>query len=501
MRTSSTLQNCGLPKSPMLAGNRQILRQATAATNSLNSSPASSRSTHSTTLNNAAKLRIAASNKPPSIKLQDESPKVTPRLGRRLKDISNTNGNGVAKNLSPLRSPQLIRSTRVDTNNWINSGKMKSSSNTVHSKSPGSGTSVESIVPKYQQSLSNQSCYSNGVAQKRSYNLNNNNNSKVSNKLTNKIVNTRNLCNGNVNGTATLQQTRDVIAATTNGGLTARTSAIINGNHLKNNLNKNVMPMNGVASNNKPILKSTISASSNGSSSSSSTKSFSSKFPNGLPFEDEFYHFRNNQNINTNNMTSNGNHLNGATGLRTNNHHHTQKNNNKNNRSSIASDTSFSNNSSHSDESVTSSNTVRSSYSSYEDEFARKPSSEPLYVDFTLKSKTTSKLSENGVTKTTYKLNNNDNCFCEFESIKNGGLYGDKYNNKLDKQDPVVYVAVASWVPKCNRLPYDDSDILEPTNENVEYVFLKFKLFASLSYILLFWLYQNCKLNFFPGLV
>lgn len=451
MRTTGSIQN-GLPKSPLLIGNR-IGRQLS---NSTNSSTSSSLSTQSA-INNAVRLRMATSNKIPTIKLQDESPKVTPRLGRRLKDISNTNG---VKNLSPLRSPQLIRSTRVETNNWINSNKIiKSSSNTVnangiHSKSPGSGTSVESIVPKYQPQL-NQSCCTNGVAQKRAYNLN-----KTSNKLPNKIVNTRNgnLCNGNINGSTG--------TTTTSTTTTMSMRSAINGNQVKKTL-----LTNGTVSQQqqqKVILKSTASTSSNTSSSSSSTKSFSSKFPNGLPFEDEFYHFRNNSNNNNNNNNNTSNHL------RCNNHHHNP--NNKNNRSSIASDTSFSNNSSHSDESVGSSNTVRTSYSSYEDEFARKPSNEPLYVDFTLKSldKVKAAAVKSGgdkggciPTKTTYKLNNND-CFCEFESIESG--YGkfkinQQQNGNMDKEDPVVYVAVASWVPKCNRLP-----ILEPTNENIEYV-------------------------------
>ena len=492
MRNSTTVNGGLLPKTSLF-GDR-ILRQTTTTLTSQQ---------QSTIKNSAVKLRMAASHKIPAIKLSDDAKvtvtQLTPRLSRRIienssNNINNNNNNSnslngtsMAKNLSPLQSPQLIRSTRIDTNNWINMNKLKSSCG-IHSKSPGSGTSVESIVPKYQQTLSA------NMAQKRSYNLNK---ATTTNKLTNRIVNTRN----GVQMSSNVISTRNVIN-------TAQTN-LMNGNRKMAVQTSSISQTATALSANKKVLKSTISTSSNTSSCSSSTKSFSAKFPNGLPFEDEFYHYRANDTAVTNQ-------------LRANNHHHHQ--NGHNNRSSIASDTSFSNNSSHSDESAHTENTVRSSYS-YEDEFTRKPSNEPLYVDFTLKSmdklkaatiannKKKSNIQPTAIaTKTTYKLNTNDTCFCEFESIKshdnnggkNGVAYG-KYNklisnnskqqqqqqqqqlkqeNKLHKvngtsmkQDSVVYVAAASWVPKCNRLPHETpisnniNQNLEPTIEIVKYVF------------------------------
>ena len=516
MRNSTTVNGGLLPKTSLF-GDR-ILRQTTTTLTSQQ---------QSTIKNSPVKLRMAASHKIPAIKLSEDAKvtvtQLTPRLSRRINEnsISNNsnslNGTGMAKNLSPLQSPQLIRSTRIDTNNWINMNKLKSSCG-IHSKSPGSGTSVESIVPKYQQTLSACSNAAN-MAQKRSYNLNK---ATTTNKLTNRIVNTRNGA-----------QISSVIS-TRNAINTAQTN-LMNGNRKVAVQQTTSISQTATAlTANKKVLKSTISTSSNTSSCSSSTKSFSAKFPNGLPFEDEFYHYRANGTAVTNQ-------------LRANNHHHHQ--NGHNNRSSIASDTSFSNNSSHSDESAHTENTVRSSYS-YEDEFTRKPSNEPLYVDFTLKSmdklkaatianKKKSNIQPTAIaTKTTYKLNTNDTCFCEFESIKshgnnggnNGVAYG-KYNklisnnnnnvickqqqqqqqkpeNKLHKvngtsmkQDSVVYVAAASWVPKCNRLPHETpisnniNQILEPTNEIVKYVFLIIN-FISLQKPVLFYIFLSA-FNFY----
>lgn len=517
MRNSTTVNGGLLPKTSLF-GDR-ILRQTTTTT--LTSQQ------QSTIKNSAVKLRMAASHKIPAIKLSEDAKitvtQLTPRLSRRINENSinsnsnSLNGTGMAKNLSPLQSPQLIRSTRIDTNNWINMNKLKSSCG-IHSKSPGSGTSVESIVPKYQQTLSACSNAAN-MAQKRSYNLNK---ATPTNKLTNRIVNTRNGAQ-----MSTVMSTRNAIN-------TAQTN-LMNGNRkmtVQSSTSISQTATGLIA--NKKVLKSTISTSSNTSSCSSSSKSFSAKFPNGLPFEDEFYHYRANDTAVTNQ-------------LRANNHHHHL--NGHNNRSSIASDTSFSNNSSHSDESAHTENTVRSSYS-YEDEFTRKPSNEPLYVDFTLKSmdklkaatiannKKKSNIQPTAIaTKTTYKLNTNDTCFCEFESIKshgnnggnNGVAYG-KYNKLISnnnnvickqqqqqlkpeskihkingtsmKQDSVVYVAAASWVPKCNRLPHETpisnniNQILEPTNEIVKYVFLIIKLYLPPKKPVLFYIFLSA-FNFF----
>lgn len=495
MRNSTTV-NCGLPKSPL--GDR-ILRHT-----SLN---------QQSSVKNTVKLRMAESHRIPPIKMPSNgninaAPKavITPRLGRRTNENSTTfaasnNGNAtVAKNLSPLQSPQLIRSTRIETNNWINNnnnnnttsninGNKIKSSCSIHSKSPGSGTSVESIVPKYQQQSLGINCTLTG-SQKRSYNFNK---TTTTNKLTNRIVNTRNN-NNHVQSCINGILSSSAAAPARNGTGTA----ILNGNlmsgskKMSSTIMASTQTTNATSLTTKKLIKSNISTSSN-TSSSSSSKSFSAKFPNGLPFEDEFYHYRN----------LNGSSANGA--LRTNNHHHHQNgHHNGNNRSSVASDTSFSNNSSHSDESAVTENTVRSSYSSYEDEFTRKPSNEPLYVDFTLKSIDKLKSATNGMkkssiqptsamaVKTTYKLSTNDNCFCEFETIKSsstgGGAYGKanklignhqqhKVNGissatKQQSDSDVVYVAVASWVPKCNRLPYEttttNGSILEPTNETNE---------------------------------
>jgi hypothetical protein len=186
------------------------------------------------------------------------------------------------------------------------------------------------------------------------------------------------------------------------------------------------------------------------------TKStFSSKFPNGLPFEDEFYH---------NSVNYRRTNLNTASGR-----------NNMRIASSVASDkssSSLSNNSQNND-----------GHDDNEPYFCRPSSpydSDVMYVDFTLKStvdklkqttaaataskKTTASLQPKlSAVKTTYYINDkNDNCFCEFESIKstNGAFnkiidsskqeqHGSEisFANALDKRhnnkDSVVYIALA----------------------------------------------------------
>lgn len=210
----------------------------------------------------------------------------------------------------------------IENNKLMN--KNRASSTTVHSKSPNSsGTSVESIVPKYGPSISSNGQPENvfNGSQKRAYN------------------------------TKALKEN------------------VPNVNSHKKTLISNTS--NGIASNRKHIKE--------------NVNTFSSKFPNGLPFEDEFYR--------------------------------------KGRSYSGASDAS-----------------KVSSYSSYEqslpfeDEFSRKPSNEPLYVDFTKSIPINSRQQ---------KMHLNANYFNKFDNIS---------RDSIKSQDqPVVYVAVASWVPKCNE--------------------------------------------------
>lgn len=296
----------------------------------------------------------------------------------RVKEIKKLN----AKNLSPLNSPQLIRSTRVaaESNGWANSVKVKSSC------SSGSN-SVESIVPKYQIATN-----ASILSQKRSY-LNQTN--TAVNKLTNKTMNMRNdKSKKEVSESIAMQKT------------------IMNGGSVKKTVSTATA---------KNLLKSTYPI-----SSSSPSKSFSSKFPNGLPFENEFYHYRKN-----------------------------------NHRSSVASDSTTSNNSS--DEF----NHQRLSNSPYHDEFRRNPSNDALYVDFTLKkvfeNKDDKKTKKVALTTKTKYILTDKNCFCEFESVKSSGSstnsgvvqqqvdFTSKTLKPCVNKDSVVYVTSASIFPKCNR--------------------------------------------------
>lgn len=208
----------------------------------------------------------------------------------------------------------------IDNNKQMN--KNRASSTTIHSKSPNSsGTSVESIVPKYGQptSFNGQSKNVFNGSQKRAYN-------------------TAKSLKENVPNVNSHKKT-----------LISNASSAVHQKHIKENVN-----------------------------------TFSSKFPNGLPFEDEFYR--------------------------------------KGRSYSGASDAS-----------------KVSSYSSYEqnlpfeDEFSRKPSNEPLYVDFTKSIPVNTKQQ---------KMHLNANYFNKFDNIS-------RDSNK-SHDHPLVYVAVASWVPKCN---------------------------------------------------
>lgn len=326
---------------------------------------------------------------------------VTPRMNRRKPCENSIN----KSNLSPLRSPQLIR-----TKNWINSNKISSG---------GSSTcSDESIIPKYDTS--------SNVSQKRAYNF-----SRVA--TTKKVLNSaRNTAmvfeQQKVNETKFLSRTCEVnksFKSTVNG---------------KTKIFKSAVP--------------SCSSSSTSSLSSMTKSTFSSKFPNGLPFEDEFYH--NSVNYRRTNLNTSGR-------------------NNMRIASSVASDkssSSLSNNSQNND-----------GHDENEPYFCHPSSpydSDVMYVDFTLKStvdklkqttaaavtakKTTASLQPKlSAVKTTYYINDkNDNCFCEFESIKstNGNFnkiidsskqeqHGSEisFANALDKRhnnkDSVVYIALA----------------------------------------------------------
>lgn len=372
---------------------------------------------------------------------------------------------------SPLRSPQIIRSTKVDSN-W-NKRVVKNGS--LGSKSPGSsGTSVESIVPKYGNNsalVTNRSTLYNGNSnsisnansgsQKRAYNINN------TSSKSNKMINTRNnertgtLTNHTMNGINNNNNTKH----STNGHTTS------NNNHSLN-LNGSRLTTNKSKENNYTA--------------------YSSKYPNGLPFEDEFYHRR---------------------------------------RKSL---------------SETSSNTLSSDSDSSDsrnftfgdDEFTRKPSNEALYVDFTKsfhdnesKKTSTATTPTNKLIKTTalsaqpIKSNplseynkrtvssssNHTNNLYKFEngllgkksasaSVINGynkhrhsllsngnSIIGNiNNNNHLDNNNsssngniktaavnvinkPVVYVSsnAASWVPKVKQITINGNNV-KKTNKNVK---------------------------------
>lgn len=310
---------------------------------------------------------------------------------QRVKEIKKLNAN----TLSPLHSPQLIRSTRackvVESNGWNSSVKFKSSC------SSGSN-SVESIVPKYQMTNN-----ASALSQKRSYL----NQTSTVTKLSNKTMNMRND-----------KMKKDEVSDKKK----SQTLSAVTG---------------------KKLLKPTFPP-------PSPTKSFSSKFPNGLPFENEFYHYR------------------------------------KNHRSSVASDSNNSNNSS--DEFT---NNQRQSNSPYQDEFRRNPSNDALYVDFTLKSfdkfdtddddKLKKKVKQpiSIATKAKFLLTDK-NCYCEFSSSAKSSTSLPKSSNgqQVDfmtaNKEPIVYVSSASIFPKCNR-------VVQQKNENaVEWVELLIEILSCI---------------------
>lgn len=356
---------------------------------------------------------------------ESASPAVTPRLCRKLATT-------VAKS-SPLQSPQIIRSARVDTG-WVKRPPQHLKTTcSMHSKSPGSsGTSVESIVPKYNNSGSSQQAAllnrtnlaATTTPQKRAYNINN---GKT------KVINTRIKHSINVH----------------NGG------AHLANQHNNTSSNNNINNSNNSSSSQKLIFTSVKKPSSLNSSCKENYTAYSSKFPNGLPFEDEFYHRR---------------------------------------RKSL------------SETSSTASSSDLSENLPFADEFSRKPSNEALYVDFTKPlekppvsavappppnplseynrlmkvevtstKKTTNAIGGSGISG---RMNGNSNCEKKIFTTSVDCL---ENNNKKTKS--VAYVsaaATAAWVPSANKKVVvedeivgsdgSDDDDLEPTDDNV-YVF------------------------------
>lgn len=187
------------------------------------------------------------------------------------------------------------------------------------------------------------------------------------------------------------------------------------------------------------------------------TTTFSSKFPGGLPFEEEFYQTTRAQSV-----------------------------------ASVSSSVY-----SHYDD--LSAAAAGPSSLPFEDEFMRKPSNEPLYVDFSksipskpctamtnhqrVSHKNNNNISNgynnNKIYNNSNNNNNNDHAssfFCKFESVTKGFSNSNNTNNynrikgtstkrsnncdsfsKVNSttadHSPVVYVACASWVPKCNQQP------------------------------------------------
>lgn len=410
----------------------------------------------STTTNKASTFRSTALesklSKMPPHSQTTKTTSTTPRMTRKpctdnSKSFFNTTSSN-ANNFSLLKSPQLVR-----TKNWINSNSCKVSSG-------GSSTcSDESIIPKYTEH-STATSYIN-TSQKRAYNFN-------------KITTTKKLVNSTRNTAMVFE--RDLKVST------VAANKINNENHnnvkfLSRNceLNKSFKNNSSKIVPNK-IFKPTIH-SSNSSTSSSSTasslKSFSSKYPNGLPFENEFYHYRNNKTTSTA-FTS---HIKSTTenNLRKINRHNMLNNNIRISRSvgSVASDkssSSLSNNSQNDFHELNDADHMQHIRSS--PYFPTSYDSDVMYVDFTMKSddklKKITSQQRNGLhavkrptlsaVKTTYYINDkNDNCFCEFESIKgtNGAfkkLIDGKqdhnnagFANAIDKRnkDSVVYIALA----------------------------------------------------------
>lgn len=325
-----------------------------------------------------------------------------------------------SNNNNNFNNKQTTNNPSMETNNINGSNNGRSIRNRciAHtSKSPiSSGASVESIVPKYGTTSG---LYANGYqkniflgSQKRAYNPN----SSGHNTLKENVP-TRN-CN-------------------------KKTNAIVSSISLTPKLAVRKLSTMTTLS-----AQENYTASAAESSSTSSNIAFSSKFPNGLPFEEEFYQFRDTRSHST--------------------------------RSNMSKYSSYSLN-----------NYESSSRLPFEDEFTRKPSNEALYVDFSKSipvptgrtTTTTLATASTGGAAATMSLRtnqsnsindkNNNNCFYKFESgkksapVRYGGVEVNDVNlcrgGEVDRDHPVVYVAVASWIPKCNQPPTEAQLICRST--------------------------------------
>ncbi|XP_055611120.1 uncharacterized protein DDB_G0280205-like [Uranotaenia lowii] len=475
--------NAGIPKSPMIGGlNRGLIATiGGTGTSSFQTPGRASGRAVPTPVKNQENLPAAVSSKVIA---------VTPRSCRKALTSNGTAASSLESTKkiglnSPLQSPQIIRSTRIEQNNW--NKKLTSNFCSLHSKSPGSsGTSVESIVPKYTNSSSN----SNGGALKASF-------STFSTSRPGEGLNSSNGSQKrayNVHKPIAKGGASKYIASSNNGNISSSSTSSTGSSRSNNGCVSHKIvtkklyreanaPKGYVAQMATALSNGTMMPTQNGttkqtstSSTSSSNSSYSSKFPNGLPFENEFYR-RPRRSLSEVRPTdaSGPRHLLGL---------------GQSQRRSNSSDT--------------------VSLSAYGDEFSRKPSNEDLFVDFTKSLPETPKSANsplrlphltngngnnhnstrNGHPQTTtsiveYKNINHANYFYKFESVSrhhhlrrqrrpspppnfrgdaadarnnNGGGANDddedERGEEAEGEKSTVYVAVATWVPKCNRLPY-----------------------------------------------
>ncbi|XP_055381316.1 probable cyclin-dependent serine/threonine-protein kinase DDB_G0292550 [Condylostylus longicornis] len=236
---------------------------------------------------------------------------------------------------------------------------------------------------------------------------------------------------------------------------------------------------NGVSS----LISSTNKNSSISIDCNKTPKTFSSKFPNGLPFEDEFY--KNRRSL-SQTSSSNYSYYGGCSSSRV-----------EGNKCAINGTADFENHFGHnlhhgdSDENDDDDDNLINE----DDEFTRKPSNEPLYVDFTISSDNGNSIYDNSeyycnyincnkslglkedhsakTTGSNDKYNKNDNKNNAAKNSRNNkkdscnGKSGDVdyfdniesftkgyYNMETTTQDEKHnhYITVASWIPKCNRV-------------------------------------------------
>lgn len=344
---------------------------------------------------------------------------LTPRLSRRSNGAHLANTHTIASKLkiesSPLRSPQIIRSTRMSqgVNKLGSTGSVSSQPTkgcSLHSKSPGSsGTSVESIVPKYGNNSAllnrtnniyalvnnnNNNHSSSCGSQKRAYNINITSNNKASNKM----INTRS-SGGSCTANKHHHSINNTIATRTASTTTTPSNNMINHVHSQNQHANNhhhtaTMHLN----NNNNII---------GKKSKENFTSYSSKYPNGLPFEEEFYHRRKK----SLSETSSSNTLSSSESSDLSGHHHNHNHHH---------------------------------FPFEDDEFTRKPSNEALYVDFTkpLFNHTNNNNSCNGNGNATQiELKQSKKCTSSAPMmIGNGNGNGNaKINNRLTKNPLAEY--------------------------------------------------------------